>query len=94
MLTAAPASSIGGGGAAARALTFLKYGSPSAPYSLAAASRASGEGAVVHLWDERRGPTPVSRLTSPGGASLVAPLEIALDGTALLGVVHPGTVSR
>ncbi|GFR41744.1 hypothetical protein Agub_g2497, partial [Astrephomene gubernaculifera] len=83
---------IGGGGGAARALTYMKYGSLSAPYTMAAAGRASGEGAVVHLWDERRGRTPVSRLSCPGGAPLVTPLEAGLGGTALMGVVHPGTL--
>ncbi|GIL86048.1 hypothetical protein Vretimale_9045 [Volvox reticuliferus] len=80
------------GGAAARAMAYLKYGSTRAPYTLAGAGRASGEGAVVHLWDERRGCLPVSRLTCPGGASLLARMEPSLDGTALLGVVDPGTL--
>ncbi|KXZ50458.1 hypothetical protein GPECTOR_16g632 [Gonium pectorale] len=91
-LTAAPASANAAGGGAARALTYMRYGSQAATYTLAAAGRASGDGAVVHLWDERRGRTPVSRLASPGGAALVAPLEPSADGTALLGVVHPGTL--
>ncbi|GLI71036.1 hypothetical protein VaNZ11_016153 [Volvox africanus] len=80
------------GGAAARAMAYLKYGSTNAPYTLAGAGRASGEGAVVHLWDERWGSLPVSRLTCPGGASLLARMEPSLDGTALLGVVYPGTL--
>ncbi|GIL61693.1 hypothetical protein Vafri_15998 [Volvox africanus] len=80
------------GGAAARAMAYLKYGGTSAPYTLAGAGRASGEGAVVHLWDERRGSLPVSRLTCPGGASLLARMEPSLDGMALLGVVDPGTL--
>ncbi|GLC42330.1 hypothetical protein PLESTB_000658800 [Pleodorina starrii] len=84
--------SAGPGGAAARAVTYLKYGGLGAPYTLAAAGRAGGEGAVVHLWDERRGGLPVSRLACPGGASLVARMEPSLDGTALLGVVDPGTL--
>ncbi|KAG2482817.1 hypothetical protein HYH03_018258 [Edaphochlamys debaryana] len=82
----------GGGGAAARSLTYLSYGTRAAPYTLAAAGRSGGDGAVVHLWDERRGRAPVSRLGCPGGAALVAPLEPSQDGTALLGVVHPGTL--
>ncbi|EFJ39876.1 hypothetical protein VOLCADRAFT_100434 [Volvox carteri f. nagariensis] len=72
-----------GGGAAARAMAYLKYGSPGAPYTLAAAGRAGGEGAVVHLWDERRGSQPISRLMCPGGASLVARMEPSLDARPL-----------
>lgn len=79
--------------AAARAMTYLNYGSHGAPYTLAAAGRASGNAAVVHLWDERSSSTPVSRLSCPGGASLVARMEPSKDGSVLLGVVEPGTVS-
>lgn len=85
-----------GDGAAAgaiRALTYLTYGPRTAPYTLAAAGRGSGTAAAVALWDERCGRAPVSRLACPGGSPLVTPLETSQDGTALMGVVQPGTVS-
>ncbi len=86
---------VGDGGAAGaiRALTYLTYGPRTAPYTLAAAGRGSGTAAAVALWDERCGRTPVSRLACPGGSPLVTPLEASQDGTALMGVVQPGTVS-